>query len=198
MLLQPAVEGAPAQAERLGRLAHVAAVALERLADQHALDLLEREVLEARAWPAAPEAQVGRADKRAVRHEHRALERMVELADVAGPGMRLERVERLGLEAGERLPVASRVAAEKVLGEPPDVVAALPQRRKADLDGVEPEEQVLPEASGGHFGGNVGVGRGEDPHVDLARARGAHPLDLAALEHAQELGLLPKLERADL
>src|SRR5687768_9949919 len=39
MVLEPAIERAPAQAERLGRLADVALVPLERLADQHPLDL---------------------------------------------------------------------------------------------------------------------------------------------------------------
>src|SRR6266508_3029025 len=48
MLLEAAVEGTPAEPERLGGLAHVPAMALERLADEHALDLLQRQVLEPR------------------------------------------------------------------------------------------------------------------------------------------------------
>ena len=44
----------------------------------------------------------------------------------------------------------------------------------------------------------VGIGGGEQAHVDLPRARGADALHLATLEHTQQLGLLPRLERADL
>ena len=79
-----------------------------------------------------------------------------------------------------------------------DVVVPLAQRRQVDLDRVEPEEQVLAEAPGGDFGRDVGVGGRKDPHVDPPRARGADPLDLAALEHAEQLGLLARLQRADL
>src|SRR5438128_832216 len=110
MLLQAAVEGAPAQAERLGRLAHVAAVALERLADQHALDLLEREVLEARGWPAAPQAQVGRAEERGLLpkleradlvEEQRPAFGHLEASDPIGPRVReraFHMTEHLALE----------------------------------------------------------------------------------------------------
>ena len=59
MMLEPAVERAPAQPQRLGRLADVAAVALERLPDQHALDFLQRQVLEPRRGAAAAEPEIG-------------------------------------------------------------------------------------------------------------------------------------------
>src|SRR3712207_7621228 len=38
----------------------------------------------------------------------------------------------------------------------------------------------------------------KDPDVYPPRARGADPLHLAGLEHPQQLGLLPRLQRADL
>ena len=56
-MLESAIERASAQAEGLGRLTHVAAVALERLPDQHALHLLEWEILQPRRGPTAPEPE---------------------------------------------------------------------------------------------------------------------------------------------
>src|SRR5689334_19353638 len=141
MMLEPPVERASAQAERLGRLAHVPAVPLECLADQHALDLLERQVLEPSGRAPAAEAEIGGTNQRAVGQEHGALQRMVQLAHVAGPRVALERMECLRLEPRERLAIPRSVAPEEVLGQGPDVALALTQRRQRDLDGVEPEQQ---------------------------------------------------------
>ncbi len=44
----------------------------------------------------------------------------------------------------------------------------------------------------------VAVGRRHDAHVDLARPRAAHGLELALLQHAQELGLQVDGQLADL
>ena len=63
------------------------------------------------------------------------------------------------------------VAIEELGGEQGDVLAPLAQRRDADLDGVEAVEQVLAKAPGGHLGGEVGIGGGEDAHLDLPGAR---------------------------
>ncbi len=79
---------------------------------------------------------------------------------------------------------------EKVRGERRNVVAPIAQRRQHDLDRVEPEQQILPEAAGRHLGVDVGVGRRQDAHVDAARARRAEPLELAGRDHAQQLRLL--------
>ena len=42
------------------------------------------------------------------------------------------------------------------------------------------------------------MGRGDDAHVDLARALGAHRAHHAVLEHAEELGLHGEAHLADL
>src|SRR3954447_24072939 len=95
---------------------------------------------------------------------------MVELADVARPGMGEEGGERSGLEAGQALAVAPPVLGEEVFGEERDVLgpgargggggvrgeegAVLgreAQGGEADLDRVQAEEEVLAEAAGGHL-----------------------------------------------
>ena len=103
-----------------------------------------------------------------------------------------------GVEAPGRGPILGGVALEEVLRQRRDVLGALVQRRQVDLDGVEPEEQVLAEPPGGDLGAQVGVGGREDPHVDRAGAGIADPLQLAALEHAEQPGLLAQGQVRDL
>src|ERR1700752_1963347 len=83
--LETAVQRASRKAQRARRLAHVA-VARHGLLDQERLDVFEAHVLEtsgARAF--AAQAEVARADRGALRHQHGSLHRMIDLADVAGP-----------------------------------------------------------------------------------------------------------------
>src|SRR3954449_1685166 len=47
--------------------------------------------------------------------------------------------------------------------------------READLDGVQPELEVLAEFRFGDRGPQVRIGRGEDADVDAARLRGSDP-----------------------
>src|ERR687884_623889 len=107
MTRQSAVERAAAQAQRLRGLADVALEARERLLDEEPLDLLERHLLEPRrprgAARGAAQREVGRAHLVAVREEHRALDRVVELADVARPEVVEQRLHRARVEAGELL-----------------------------------------------------------------------------------------------
>src|SRR3954471_6047117 len=103
MMLEPPVECAPTQPQHLGSLAHVATMTLECFPDEHALDFLERQVLQAWAGATGAKSEIGGADPLTVRQQHGPLKRVVELADIARPRMRPERVERLGLEAGQRL-----------------------------------------------------------------------------------------------
>ena len=101
----------------------------------------------------------------------------------------------VGSKPCNRAAIARGVAGEKVRGESGNVFAALAQGGRADLDCVEAEEQVFAEAAGGALRVQVGVGGGEHAHVDRLRPRGADALDLAGLEHAQELGLLAQWGR---
>src|SRR6476646_12131363 len=122
MMLEAAIEGAAAESQRLGRLAHVAAMALERLADEDQLDLLERKILEPAPRSAPAQPQVRRSHQRTLCHEHGALERMVELPHVAGPRVALQGLDGLGLESAERLAVPGGVPPQEVLREGAEVV----------------------------------------------------------------------------
>src|SRR6266699_2008503 len=93
-----------------------------------------------------------------------------------------------------------RVAAavRGVLDEQRQVLDPLAQRREHDRDDVQAVVEVLAEAPRLHLGLEVLVGGGEDADVDLERAVAAHPLELALLEHAQDLRLRLERHVADL
>src|SRR5882724_3327400 len=80
--LEAPIERAAAEAERLGRLAHVAVEARHRFLDEEPFDVLEAHVLDARGRIAIdPQPQLAEANRGALRHQHAALDGMVELAD---------------------------------------------------------------------------------------------------------------------
>ena len=190
----PRGRSAATQTQRLGGLAHVAFVAGEGFLDQEAFDVLQAHVLDPRALIAVdPQAQIAKTDGRALRHEDAPLDGVIELADVARPWMIEERLECRGFETGQRLAVTLGMLPEKIRGERRDVFAPLPQRRQANFDGVDPEQQVLPETSSGHFVAENRVRRRHDADVDVAGARGADALEVARFEDAQQLRL--KIDR---
>src|SRR5262245_14756964 len=196
--LEAPVERAAREAQRLRRLADVAVVAPQRAADQLALDLVQRQLVESAGALRRPQPEIAGTDLVALREQHRALDRVIQLAHVTRPGMSEQHAHRLGLEAAEVLAVAPRVALEERCGEQRDVVAALAQRRQDDLDRVEPEQQILAEAPGLDLGAEIGVGRRQQPHRDAARARRSDALELTGLEHAQQLRLLRRRDVRDL
>src|SRR6185369_8407638 len=151
--LQAAVQGAAREAQGLRRAAHVAVVARQRLLDEQALDLLQAHVVQAGGGaPLRAQGEVGGADALAPGHEQRALHRVVQLADVARPGVAGHGLEGPLVEAANALAVAPRVRGKEVAGQGRYVLGPLAQRRYGDLDGVEAEEQVLAEPPRGHLG----------------------------------------------
>src|SRR5688572_27058915 len=111
---------------------------------------------------------------------------MIELADISRPERRGEHRERRGREPARHGAILGRVALQEILGQRRDVLGTLVQRRQVYLDGVEPEEKILAEAARRDFRAQVRVGRRDDPYVHLAGARVAYPLELTALQDAQQ------------
>ena len=100
-----------------------------------------------------------------------------------------------------RLEFAALLAADLVhqeAGEVGDVLHALAQGGQVDRHHVEPVVEVLAEAPGLDLGFEVAVGGGDDAHVDLDGAGAADALQLAFLQHAQQLGLEGGGDLADL
>src|SRR5690242_19897920 len=114
---------------------------------------------------------------------------MVQLAHVSGPRMLVEGFERRWIERGNVLAVALRVAVKEMVRKEVDVLAAVPQRRQVNLDGIQPEEKVLTEPAGRRFGVYVRVGRGENAHIHTACGRGTDALEIARFQNAEKFCL---------
>ena len=79
-----------------------------------------------------------------------------------------------------------------------DIFAPFAQWRQRNLDRVEAKKQVLPEPPGRDFIVQVGVGRGNNPHIRVQGARGTDSLELARLDDAQQFRLLTERQVGDL
>src|SRR5207253_2889356 len=191
MSLEPAVQRAAGEPERLRRVAHVAGRARQRLLNEHPLHVLEAHLVERRGTvrPGA-EPQVARSYRALLGHQHGPLDRVVELPHVPGPGIRPEGLHRVRREAANRLPVTRGVAAPEMAGEQGNVLAPLAQRWQAEFDRIEAKQQVLSEFPRRRFGMDVGVRGRDDADVHALRLGRADALELARLEHAQQLRLL--------
>jgi hypothetical protein len=101
-------------------------------------------------------------------------------------------------ESARGQPVHLRVVVREMLPERGDVAAALAQRRQAEADDIEAEEQVFAEAAGADLRRQIAVGGGEDAYIHPHRLRTPDAVDLALLHGAQQLGLQAQLHLANL
>src|SRR5215468_46915 len=154
---------------RLRRLCRLPALRRQVLDAGHAgADLLERQVLG--------------EDLRADTEEDRALDDVLQLADVPRPGVALEERHRLGRQARCGLPPVLRGGAlEEELRQRADLRRALAERRHDDADAVQPEVEVAPEGAAPDLGVEVAVGGGDEADVDRPRLEAAHAQHLPGL-----------------
>jgi len=128
--------------------------------------------------------------------DHRALQHVPQLADVARP--------RLGDEASRRRLVEARRGptvgepGEEGLGDRHDVLGAIAKGGQADREDGQAMVEVLSERALSDHRPQVSVGRGDPAHVHVDGGAAAEPLELPLLEHAQELGLELLVELSDL
>src|SRR5262249_34924190 len=127
-----------------------------------------------------------------------ALERIHQLADVAGPAIRDERTLGLRREAQTGTVVPGGERPQQVLDQRADVLRAIAQRRQPERDDVQAEEEVLAKPSRTHLGLEVAVRRRDDADVDGLRAIAAEALEPVLLEEAEQLALELGRELADL
>ena len=130
-----------------------------------------------------------REERVSVGQDDRALDAVLQLADVARPAIGLQLLERPRRQ-GER-PLL-QIAAEpihEIARENRDVSGTITQRRDRDGKDRQAEVEVLPEAPGRHGRPQALVGRRHQPHVHRQQRRAADALELLLLERAQDLGL---------
>ena len=84
-----------------------------------------------------------------------------------------------------------------MLHEQRDVFPAIAQRRQLDLNDIQPIVEILAEAAVLDHLRQIGVGRGDDSHVHFDRLAVADALELALLQHPQQLHLQRHRHRPD-
>ena len=87
---------------------------------------------------------------------------------------------------------------QKVLREQRNIFLPLTKRRQANRNDVEPVIQVAPKLAVLDHLQQIAVGGRDHADVDLDGVRVADALELALLQHAEELHLQPRAHRADL
>src|SRR5438093_10265043 len=199
------VERTPREAEQPRRLDALAARGLQGPEYLLALRRLERQLRQPLPVGGALDVRLeevrgevlGQEDA-ALADNHRALEDVSQLAHVPRPRVAREDLQDVRREAAHRAPELLVEGGDEVAGERLDVVRPAAQRRQVDGAHVQAVIQVVAERALPYHVGEVAVGRGDDPDVDADRVGGADTLDLAVLEHAQQLHLHPERQLADL
>src|SRR6266404_8393820 len=117
--------------------------------NQIPLDFIEAHFLQlcGAARDLRAQTQISGAHRWSGRHQHPALDGMIQLANVSRPGVFVKGLHRGGVKASNVFSVPVRVALEKMVRQKIDVLTAVPQRWNMDLDGIQAKEKVLPKAS---------------------------------------------------
>src|SRR5436190_241061 len=138
-----------------------------------------------------------RANQSPFAQNRRALERVAQLAYVARPIMLQKRFAGISRQAGRRTPERPADFNEERFAQIQNVGGAFTKRSDPDVEHLQAVVQVLSEIASLDRLLQVAVRRGNDAHVRLLQADPAQPLELALLEHPQELGLRRRAHLAD-
>ena len=140
--------------------------------------------------------QIGRQSEHRRRHrtsrlrqDHGALDGVLQFAHVARPAVGQHGGAcRVG-KAGDFHPVFAREAAQKMIRQDRDVIRAFAQRGHMHRKHVEAVIEILAKLALAHVRQQIAVRRRDDADIDLDGAAATDALELALLEHAQELRL---------
>ena len=140
----------------------------------------------------------GDLERRARGEDDRPLDDVLQLADVARPGVADQGLHDRGRDGLDPPAHPPGELLGEVADQPRDVVRPLPQRRQHEREDVQPVVEVLAEAAVGDHPRQVAVRGRHQPHVHLDRLRAAEALELLLLQHAEQLGLQLQRDVADL
>jgi hypothetical protein len=136
--LKAPIECAPAQPQGFGCLAGIALKSTHGFSDQELLHFLEAHVFQTPFLrvPHLMQAKIGQCDVRSGRHQDGPLHDMTQLTNIAGPGVRQQRLDG-GFGNATHVPAVSlAVLTEEMTGQYRNVFRAFPERGQMDLDRV--------------------------------------------------------------
>src|SRR5204863_6608532 len=137
-------------------------------------------------------------DEPAVGKDERALDGVLQFADVARPSMREEHLAGSAAESELTLAGPGSELTHEVLSEQHDVGPALAQRRQMHAEDREAVIKVFAEPSLRDRLLEVAIRRRDQACVGLEQRRSPHALVLPLLQHAQQLRLHHRGQLADL
>ena len=129
---------------------------------------------------------------------HGPLDKILQLADIARPGIGHQLPESILAELQLRQLVLFGKLAEKMLRQQQDVLRMFPQGRHGHGNYIEPVVEVFAETTFLDQCFQVAMGRRDDPDIDLYRQIRTHGIDLFLLQNTQYLGLQEGTHIADL
>ena len=132
------------------------------------------------------------------REDDGALEDILQLADVAGPGISSQPLHRLLADAVDALADPRGKFIQEESHQERDVLRPLAERGKRDREDTESIVQVLAERLLADGLEQIAVGGGDDPDIDFPRGRPADSVELVFLQDAEQLRLRLEGELADL
>ena len=131
--------------------------------------------------------------------DERALDRVLQLAHVAGPVVVHQHAQRLVRDPGDGAAELVREPVEELLREERHVLAPLTQGRDPDVDHVQTVEEVLAEAPLARRRPRGRGGWRRSTRTSTCHLLGpAHPEEAPLLKHAQEVDLQLRRDVADL
>ena len=122
---------------------------------------------------------------------HRPLDDVLQLTNVARPVVGEQQVQRLLVNRAEMSPHPRGVPLHEVLNQHRDVVFSGSKRRHVDRKDIQPIKQVSPETANPDRGVQITIRGRYETNVDTDRLGASHALEFTFLEHPQEryLGL---------
>ena len=136
-------------------------------------------------------------DSIAGREDRHPLHHVPQLADVARPGVALERRDGVGIDRPRPEVVPGAELGQEVRHELGNVLHALAQRRHANRHDAEAVVEILPEPAVRDELVEPPVGRRDDAGGHPDRLLAAHALELAILQDAEQLRLRRLVQIAD-
>src|SRR5580692_829321 len=130
-----------------------------------------------------------RAQRRLRRENHGAFDKVLQFADVSGPWVSRQRIHRIRRDSVNSFVHALRVECCEMPYQSRNILCALSQRRNLDRKYFQTIIKVLAKGPLFHHRGQVPMGGGDQPHVNLMRAVASEPLEFLFLQDAQQFRL---------
>lgn len=131
-------------------------------------------------------------DQRAGEMRLGAFGEILQLADVAAPGLRHQQRHGAIIEG-----TTAGVESAEMRHQRRDILGPVGERRHDDADDIEAIKQIAAKGAAIDGGEQIHAGRGEQTDVDSDRQHAAHPFDDAGFQRTQQLGLHGERHVAD-